>query len=141
MSLVISRKTIARYQLLLRFLLQLKHAEASLGLLWTEHTSPPWRTSRRTGDADLERWKTRVFALRARMLSFVQHMLAFVTGEVLEPNWAKLEDKLANVETVDGLLNDHVDFLDTCLKEAALTKADLIDVRRSLPLLLARPSS
>lgn len=63
------------------------------------------------------------------MLAFVQQILAFVTFEVLEPNWRNLEVKLAKVTTVDQLLRDHSDFLDTCLKEAMLTSARLLSVR------------
>ena len=63
------------------------------------------------------------------MLAFVQQILAFVTFEDLEPNWRNLEVKLAKVTTVDQLLRDHSDFLDTCLKEAMLTSARLLSVR------------
>lgn len=65
------------------------------------------------------------------MLAFVQQILAFTTFEVLEPNWRKLEGKLeaGKVETVDQLLRDHVDFLDTCLKECMLTSSKLLRVR------------
>ena len=63
------------------------------------------------------------------MLAFVQQILAFVTFEVLEPNWRNLEVKLAKVTTVDQLLRDHSDFLDTCLKESMLTSARLLSVR------------
>jgi len=60
------------------------------------------------------------------MLSFVQQILAFATFEVLEPNWRALESKLEKVTTVDQLLRDHVDFLDTCLKECMLTSSKLL---------------
>lgn len=131
LSLVISRKTIARYQILFRFLLQLRHAELQLSMMWTEHTTDDWR--RRSGLSTFEAWKTRVFALRTRMLAFVQHMMAFVSYEVIEPNWRTLEDRLKRVTTVDQMLKDHVDFLDTCLKEAGLTKSELIAVSLSAP--------
>lgn len=66
------------------------------------------------------------------MLAFIQQILAFATFEVLEPNWRKLEGKLegGKVETVDQLLRDHVDFLDTCLKECMLTSSKLLRVCR-----------
>lgn len=41
--------------------------------------------------------------------------------------------KLTKVTTVDQLLRDHVDFLDTCLKECMLTSAKLLRVR-SVPI-------
>ena len=104
LSLVISRKTILRYQLIFRFLLHLKHVEQSLANMWLDHKTAPWRTlTRRTPGtasrpptpgpatldwhADFENWRRRVFLLRARMLAFVQQILAFATFEVLEPNW------------------------------------------------------
>jgi gamma-tubulin complex component 2 len=128
LSLVLSRKTILRYQLIFRHLLALKHLEQCLTATWLEHTkSPIWRS--RTSHPELERWKLRVFALRARMLSFVQHMYGFAVNEVLEPNWRKLERRVEKCETVDELLRDHVDFLDTCLKECMLTNAKLLKVR------------
>lgn len=125
LSLVISRKTILRYQLLFRFLLHLKHVEQSLSAMWIEQKTTPWRKPV-PHHLDFDRWRLRVCLLRARMLSFVQQILAFTTFEVLEPNWRALEVKLDKVTTVDQLLRDHVDFLDTCLKECMLTSSKLL---------------
>ncbi|PVF93301.1 hypothetical protein CPB86DRAFT_715744 [Serendipita vermifera] len=127
LSLVISRKTILRYQLLFRFLLHLKHVEQMLSSMWIDHKAPNWRTPT-PNHAEFTLWRSRVFVLRARMLAFVQQILAFATVEVLEPNWRKLETKLGKVTTVDQLLRDHVDFLDTCLKECMLTSSKLLRV-------------
>lgn len=127
LSLVISRKTILQYQLLFRFLLHLKHAEQTLSSMWIDQKTTPWRSSV-SHHPEFEKWRLRVFLLRARMLAFVQQILAFVTFEVLEPNWRNLEVKLAKVTTVDQLLRDHSDFLDTCLKESMLTSARLLSV-------------
>ncbi|KAG8733562.1 hypothetical protein FRC10_012286, partial [Ceratobasidium sp. 414] len=187
LSLVISRKTILRYQLLFRFLLHLKHVEQMLGGMWVEQMLGAWRrpvTARPAGPesrsvsraesrashhsgppsahptnpgaqsslpntvpnpnhphsshyptslhADFERWRRRVFLLRARMLAFIQQILAFATFEVLEPNWRALEKRLERVVTVDQVLRDHVDFLDTCLKECMLTSAKLLRVYSNL---------
>ncbi|EGO19871.1 hypothetical protein SERLADRAFT_418154 [Serpula lacrymans var. lacrymans S7.9] len=127
LSLVISRKTILRYQLLFRFLLHLKQVEQSLTSMWIEHKGIIWRRSA-SNHPEFEQWRLRVALLRARMLSFVQQILAFTTFEVLEPNWRNLEAKLTKVTTVDQLLRDHVDFLDTCLKECMLTSSKLLRV-------------
>lgn len=126
LSLVISRKAITRYQLIFRFLVHLHHLESGLSAMWLEHKGPAWRNS--TGNADMDHWKSRVFALRARMFVFVRQMRAYATGEVLETNWRALEAKLANVGTVDQLMRDHVDFLDTCLKQCMLTNSKLLSV-------------
>jgi gamma-tubulin complex component 2 len=129
LSLVISRKTITRYQLIFRFLLHLHYLESALSAMWLEHKAPQWRSD--SGNEDLEKWKRRIFLLRDRMLAFVRQILAFATGEVLEQNWRILEGKLANVQTVDQLLRDHVDFLDTCLKQCMLTTSKLLGVSLS----------
>lgn len=129
LSLVISRKAITRYQLLFRFLVHLHHLEAGLSGMWLEHKTPLWGP---TGNADMDAWARRIFALRARMLAFVRHMLAYATGEVLESNWRALEAQLAKVQTVDQLMRDHVDFLDTCLKQCMLTNSKLLSVYSKL---------
>ncbi|KZT55886.1 hypothetical protein CALCODRAFT_484418 [Calocera cornea HHB12733] len=172
LSLVISRKTLLRYQLLFRFLLHLKVTEHALLGMWTDQSQPVWRSrgplsssnsstpipaatssrpasratapsrasSRMTSSplpppiplplevSEHEAWRRRVFNLRARMLAFVQQVMAYATTEVLEPNWRKLEASLEKVSTVDQLLKDHVDFLDTCLKECMLTSSKLLKV-------------
>ena len=78
------------------------------------------------------------------MLVFVQQLLYFCTAEVIEPNWVGLMERVEKVHkeasevtendmkqvnrTVDELMQDHVDFLDTCLKECMLTQAKLLKV-------------
>ncbi|KAF8483402.1 Spc98 family-domain-containing protein [Russula ochroleuca] len=125
LSLVISRKTILRYQLLFRLLLHLKHAEQALSTMWLDQQGPVWR--RTDVPPEFAAWRLRLFVLRARMLAWVQQILAFVTQEVLEPNWRAIEAKLSKVVTVDQLLRDHVDFLDTCMKECMLTSSKLLN--------------
>ena len=99
--------------------------------MWLEQQRLVWR---RTGvPPEFAAWRLRLFVLRARMLAWVQQILAFVTQEVLEPNWRALEAKLSKVTTVDQLLRDHVDFLDTCMKECMLTSSKLLNVRLWFP--------
>jgi gamma-tubulin complex component 2 len=73
------------------------------------------------------------------MLNFVQQLFYFCTSEVIEPNWQAFMEKLNGkedenggskriVSTVDELMGDHVDFLDTCLKECMLTNSKLLKV-------------
>ena len=112
---------------------------------WSNNLSPVGKLTRelpaghtRAQIETLEMWKRRVFTLRARMLVFVQQLLYFCTAEVIEPNWQALMAKLnakehskdgtSPVRTVDELMQDHVDFLDTCLKECMLTNSRLLRV-------------
>lgn len=80
------------------------------------------------------------------MLIFVQQLLYFCTSEVIEPNWRAFMSRLNASEdmsgsnsdskpapggpkrTVDELMQDHVDFLATCLKECMLTNSKLLRV-------------
>lgn len=160
-SLVISRKTVWRYQALFRYLLSLRYLESQLSTTWQTHTSGfVW--SHRSSTRNLEIWKRRVWTLRARMLVFVQQLLFFCTAEVIEPNWQSLMTRVREQEkrdiaaaatqgqngdssdanctpstprttrTVDELMQDHVDFLDTCLKECMLTNSKLLRVGLAL---------
>lgn len=129
LSLVISRKTVLRYQLLFRYLLSLRHLETLLVQAWQDHNKLyTWK--HKSEYPQVELWKRRVWTLRARMLVFVQQLLYFCTSEVVEPNWNALMRRLGEVKTVDELMQDHVDFLDTCLKECMLTNSKLLKVGR-----------
>lgn len=162
-SLVISRKTIWRYQALFRFLLMLHHLESQLTATWTSNMRDlPW--FHRSTSWGVAVWKRRLFTLRARMLVFVQHLLYYCTAEVIEPNWQALMARLETQEaaaaaaaataaavdgdddasaagataasvpsrTVDELMEDHVDFLDSCIKECMMSNGRLLKVH-SLP--------
>jgi gamma-tubulin complex component 2 len=137
-SLVISRKTVWRYQALFRYLLSLRYLEQQLVASWQTHNrATSW--THKSSMSGVEMWKRRAWTLRARMLVFVQQLLYFCTAEVIEPNWQALMARLSTKEdskdgtaavtrTVDELMQDHVDFLDTCLKECMLTNSNLLRV-------------
>ncbi|KAK7515061.1 Spc98 family-domain-containing protein [Phyllosticta citriasiana] len=146
LSLVVSRVTLTRYQLLFRYLLSLRHAETVLGNSWVGYSKVrSWK--HRSSNPKIEQWKRRAYTLRARMLVFVQQLLYYSTAEVIEPNWQSMMSRLnANAEveetamdidgesseqvkrTVDELMQDHVDFLATCLKECMLTNSKLLKI-------------
>ena len=148
LSLIISRKTVMRYQLIFRYTLALRHLETQLVGCWSTHTKEKaW--VHKSSDKRLELWKRRVWTLRARMLVFVQQMLFFATAEVMQPNWQKLMKKVDDAErdetvevkpglnpkakpTVDELMQDHVDMLDSCMKDLGLTQAKLLRLHAKL---------
>ncbi|CAD6898560.1 unnamed protein product [Tilletia controversa] len=119
-SLIISKKNILRWQFVQRCIIHLKVSERQLVEVWLEHQEDAWR-EKTPSHPELKRWKTRVFQLRHRMMFFVQQVLAFVTFEVIEPNWRELETKIAGVQTVDQFMRDHLGFLNTCRNECMLT--------------------
>ncbi|KAJ4516228.1 gamma tubulin complex Spc97/GCP2 subunit Alp4 [Exophiala dermatitidis] len=169
LSLIISRKTVMRYQLIFRYTLALRHLETQLVACWATHTKErAW--NHKSSDRRFELWKRRVWTLRSRMLVFVQQMLFFATAEVIEPNWQKLMVKVDEAEredeededeskkgepkpttaetaeplmkqglhhprpkpTVDELMQDHVDMLDSCMKDLGLTQAKLLRLHAKL---------
>jgi len=101
--------------------------EKLLGEAWIEQVKTPiWRNKSR--HIQVEKWKSRTWALRSRMLVFIQQLSYFCTNEVIEPNWITMQSRLEKVTTVDQLMQDHIDFLDTCLKECMLTNSRLLKV-------------
>lgn len=146
LSLVVSRVTLTRYQLLFRYLLSLKHLETDLAKCWGEQgKNTAWKHQSR--NPRIELWKRKAWTLRARMLVFVQQLVYYCTSEVIEPNWTSLmsrlneegkegakgkgkttEEESGVKRTVDELMQDHVDFLATCLKECMLTNSKLLRV-------------
>lgn len=66
------------------------------------------------------------FALLQRMLNFVQNLQYYMTFEVLDPNWSKLEQELQSASTIDDVLVHHNDFLDQCLKDCMLSSPDIL---------------
>jgi gamma-tubulin complex component 2 len=149
LSLIISRKTVMRYQLIFRYTLALRHLETQLVGCWSTHTKEKaW--IHKSSDRRFEMWKRRVWTLRSRMLVFVQQMLFFATAEVIEPNWQKFLKKVDDAErddtedagkpglnpkakpTVDELMQDHVDMLDSCMKDLGLTQAKLLRLHAKL---------
>ncbi|KAL8676159.1 MAG: hypothetical protein Q9186_007290, partial [Xanthomendoza sp. 1 TL-2023] len=142
LSLVISSKTVLRYQILFRYLLSMRHLENQLLNSWEDHNKVLSWTHRSKEDRKLEMWKRRAWTLRSRMLVFVQQFTYYCTAEVIEPNWQQLMAKVNGHDenndrgpgppkvsrTVDELMEDHVDFLDTCLKECMLMNSKLLRV-------------
>ncbi|KAI7904831.1 gamma-tubulin complex component protein [Cokeromyces recurvatus] len=128
LSLIISRKALTKYQLLFRYILNLKHVEELLCGCWMDQKHLFWKS--RSSSSKIEKWKFKIFSLRNRMLTFVQQIAYYVTNEVLEPNWRRLEANLSNITTVDQVLQYHSDFLDSCLKECMLTNSKLLRVMK-----------
>lgn len=160
LSLIISRKTIIRYQLILRYTLSLRHLENTLIESWSEHNkATSW--NHKSSNRRIEVWKRRAWNLRARMLVFVQQMLFYATAEVLEPQWQKLMTKVDALEpstsstdtpptsshknntnsastpfkpaqTVDALMQEHLDMLDSCMKDLGLTQSKLLRIHAKM---------
>uniref|UniRef100_A0AAQ5YSI1 Gamma-tubulin complex component n=1 Tax=Amphiprion ocellaris TaxID=80972 RepID=A0AAQ5YSI1_AMPOC len=68
------------------------------------------------------------FALRQRMLNFVQNIQYYMMFEVMEPTWHVMENNLKTASNIDDVLCHHTSFLDNCLKDCMLTNPELLRI-------------
>ncbi|CAH1800217.1 unnamed protein product [Owenia fusiformis] len=125
-SLVLNRKALTRYQMLFRHLFYSKHVERQLCNVWLSNKTAKSYTQQST------RWYAAAFALRQRMLNFVQNFMYYMMFEVIEPNWMNFETNLNNVSNIDDVLAFHTDFLNNCLKDCMLTNPNLLKIVHKL---------
>ena len=84
-SLVLNRKSLACYQMLLRHLLYCKHVEKLLTNVWINTKVLKYENDN-ICNASL--------ALKQKMIHFLQNLEYYMTFEVLEPTWDDLIGKL-----------------------------------------------
>ncbi|CAL1527204.1 unnamed protein product [Lymnaea stagnalis] len=125
-SLVLSRKALTRYQILFRHLFYCKHVERQLCNVWIGNKQTKMYA------LSSSRWYSAAFALRQRMLNFVQNFEYYMMFEVIEPNWHTFQQNMARVSNVDDVLAFHCDFLDSCLKDCMLTSTELLRIVHKL---------
>ncbi|CAG5121559.1 unnamed protein product, partial [Candidula unifasciata] len=125
-SLVVSRKVLTRYQILFRHLFYCKHVERQLCSVWMGNKQTKLYA------LSSSRWYSPAFALRQRMLNFVQNFEYYMMFEVIEPNWHVFMQNMSKVSNVDDVLAFHWDFLDSCLKDCMLTSTELLRIVHKL---------
>lgn len=119
-SLVLNRKALTRYQMLFRHLFYCKHVERQLCSVWIGNKAAKVYSLHST------RWYSAAFALRQKMLNFVQNFEYYMLFEVVEYNWHIFQSNMDSVSNVDDVLDYHSDFLSNCLKDCMLTNPDLL---------------
>ncbi|XP_047134835.2 gamma-tubulin complex component 2 [Hydra vulgaris] len=122
LSLILSKKALTKYQMLFRHLFYAKHVERLLCNLWSSSKAT------KKNKFYNRSWYSVAFALRQRMIHFVQNFEYYMMFEVIEPNWHILEINLRSVVNIDGVLEFHNDFLDRCLKDCMLTSPELLKI-------------
>ena len=132
-SLILNKKMMTKYQLLFRNLMQCKYAERLLSASWLDETRARLSITRGRGSdqAFVQEeclFMSRLSSLRGKMQHFIQEFLYYVCFEVIEPNCERLLKRFDKRSTVDEVLKDHEDFLDSCLKESLLTTPKLFQV-------------
>uniref|UniRef100_A0A4W4G344 Gamma-tubulin complex component n=1 Tax=Electrophorus electricus TaxID=8005 RepID=A0A4W4G344_ELEEL len=122
LSLIINRKALTRYQMLFRHLFYCKHVERLLCNVWISNKSAQQCSLHST------KWFAGAFALRQRMLNFVQNIQYYMMFEVMEPTWHVMEKNLKSASNIDDVLCHHTSFLDNCLKDCMLTNPELLKI-------------
>lgn len=122
LSLIINRKALTRYQMLFRHLFYCKHVERLLCNVWISNKDA------KQYSLHSAKWFSAAFALRQRMLNFVQNIQYYMMFEVNEPTWHIMENNLKSASNIDDVLCHHTSFLDNCLKDCMLTNPELLKI-------------
>lgn len=121
LSLIISRKNITCYQMLFRHLFYCKYVERQLEEVWKGNKIAKRFTLQAvTGYGQ-------AFALRQKMLNFVQNLEYYIMLEVIEPTFHQFLDYVqTKVSSVDDMMKSHEDYIQKCLRDAMLTSGELL---------------
>ncbi|CAB1311996.1 unnamed protein product [Coregonus sp. 'balchen'] len=84
----IVKKALTRYQMLFRHIFYCKHVERLLCNVWISNKTAKQYALHRA------KWFAAAFALRQRMLNFVQNIQYYMMFEVMEPTWHIMENNL-----------------------------------------------
>lgn len=124
-SIVISKRSLTKYQLLSRLLYYCKYVERRVLSAWLDH-----QNTKRLNGMGLHLGPS--YCLRHRMLHFLQNFVYYMTLEVIGPRSHELEEALTQAGDIDEVLALHERFLDTCLKECLLASQDLLKILTKL---------
>ena len=98
LNLILSKKTIGKYQCLFRLLLWLQFMEREVGVVWSElQLSKVFK---------LENFKT-AYALNNRIVFFLRSISYYVTQEVISRNWTEMMLKLKQAKNFRQIIETH----------------------------------
>lgn len=113
LSIVISKHSLTKYQLIFRFLFHCKHVDRQLCGAWQAHQGVRALNMRGTAIS-------RSSLLCRSMLKFINSLLHYLTFEVIEPNWHVMHNRLQTAKSIDEVIQHHEFFLDKCLRGCLL---------------------
>lgn len=108
--------------MLFRHMFYCKHVERLLCNVWISNKEV------KQYSLHSAKWFAAAFALRQRMLNFVQNIQYYMMFEVMEPTWHIMENNLKSASNIDDVLCHHTSFLDNCLKDCMLTNPELLRI-------------
>ena len=117
-SMILNSKSLAKYQIVYRHLLQCNDLIRTLSIPLNR---VPLKVS-----AQLRQFEV----MKHSMLQFVRTMHYYVCQNVLEPQWERFSTALRErrFTSVEEITNTHMNFLDTCLRECMLTNSKLVQL-------------
>ncbi|XP_060530433.1 gamma-tubulin complex component 2-like isoform X2 [Cylas formicarius] len=121
LSLILNRKSLARYQMIFRHLFYSKHVERMICQVWKSN-----KVAKKFHCEDARHYRE-AFALRQKMLHCIQNLEYHMMVEVIEPHWCMFLQKISKVQNVDEILACHCDFLDSCLEDCMLTIPEILN--------------
>eukprot|EP00590_Aulacoseira_subarctica_P005031 CAMPEP_0172433114 /NCGR_PEP_ID=MMETSP1064-20121228/66554_1 /TAXON_ID=202472 /ORGANISM="Aulacoseira subarctica , Strain CCAP 1002/5" /LENGTH=468 /DNA_ID=CAMNT_0013180847 /DNA_START=401 /DNA_END=1804 /DNA_ORIENTATION=+ len=124
LSLILSRQAMELYKLLFRHIFFCKYVERRLFGTWLDHQI--------LKEFEIRSLLGETYCLRQRMLHLMQNLVYYMMFEVIEPQWHKLMDGIANVRTVDDLVKVHSNFQATVSQECLLTNITLLRILAKL---------
>lgn len=120
LSIVLSRRSFTKYQLLSRLLFFSKHVEVRVLRSWSGHMDTKALAVRGVMGPS--------YALRHRMLHFLQNFVYYMCLEVISPRAHDMKVGLHNALNMDDVIQLHDKFLDMCLKECLLASQNLLKI-------------
>ncbi|KAG2377607.1 hypothetical protein C9374_009123 [Naegleria lovaniensis] len=116
MTLLINRKNLTKYQILFRHIFCFKYTERCLCNTWSNHKF--------SKELKLGKSFASFYALRHKMIHFIQHFLSYALIEVVEKNYVEMERKIKQATTLDEVLKSHEQFLDSSLNGCLVSSTD-----------------
>ena len=124
LNVVLSRTALERYQLLFRNLLFAKVVERAVVACWVAHQT--------CKELDMRATLALSYALRQRMLAFLQNIIYYQLAEVIEPLWHELLAALRVATSVDDVITAHTAFLTAAATDCLLTSPELLKLQTKL---------
>jgi gamma-tubulin complex component 2 len=120
LSLILSKKSLTKYQLIFRQIFSCKHVERLLVNCW--------RNQHVIKELNIGNSFHSSFNLRHRMLHFIENYLYYLLHDIIENNYKELQEEINKVTTVDELIKQHNLFLDKTLRQSLLTNQQLLKI-------------
>jgi hypothetical protein len=124
LSIIVTRNCVAKYQLLFRNIIFAKYVEKAVCACWVAHQSCKELGVRVTMASS--------YALRQRMLHFLQNLIYYMLAEVIEPRWHEMLVTMRSSTTVEEIIRSHEKCLDLCLEDCLLASHELMKLQTKL---------